>query len=800
LFSNNPPAAYALAGLSLVVAAWLVGLGVWVVHRERWRGVGLQFGALAALAAVWLAAAGLTLAAGDAESAVGWARASYLGVALIPAAIYHFTSGLLGQQAAQRRPIALLWAGGLLVAGLAQATPWVVQGVTTHPWGHYTRLAAPAIGVVVLYLGVLLGVFGLFHRELSAPPDTSKSRSRIQAFCLALAVGSAGIIDFLPSFGWGLPPLGMVPVAVSLALLGRAVCRHQLVDVTAGFAAEKILETLQGAVLVCDLDDRIRVANGAACVLLGYRRAELLDLHLIDVVETPRNVGTASDTLMRGGIVRDRPMIWRRRDRSRVEVEASVSILRDERGAPAGMVFIAGDISDRDRAAQIEYQAFHDALTGLPNRTAFSDRLETRIATAGLRNARLAVLFLDLDGFKLINDSLGHSAGDRVLQSLGRRLRGCVREGDLVSRFGGDEFTLLIDITRPEDAELVAQKVLAAVAEPCVVEGERLFVTASVGVALFPEHGRDSEALVRNADASMYAAKDLGRNNYQLCGHGLSERARARLTMEAQLRKALTDNDLVLHYQPIIELSSGLVVGAEALVRWNLDGELLTPERFLPVAEQSLLIRPLGDWVLRTACAQAVLWQERFGAFRMSVNVSAHHLAQPGIVDQVASLLQESGLQAHRLELEITEGTAMKDPERTRELLGRLRELGVRLALDDFGTGYSSHSYLQQFPLDTVKIDRSVVATLGHARGGVAIIRATLAMAQSLGLRVTAEGVETAMQLELLRELGCHCAQGFGLGLPMPAEELEKVVHRTGPTRSSGDYPSLRIDSGGAAN
>jgi diguanylate cyclase (GGDEF)-like protein/PAS domain S-box-containing protein len=786
-------AAYLLSGFSLLVAAGLLALGGWVARRERWRAVGLQFAALALLVAAWLACAGLMLVAGDVAAATAWSRASYLGVCLIPAAIYHFTARLLGRHREEQRVLALLWAVGFVFAALAQATPYVVRGVSLHPWGLYTRLAAPAVAVVMLYLGVLLAVFGLFARELRDPGE-HLSRRRAGAFCLAFAIGSLGIVDFIPSFGWELPPLGMVPVAASLVLVARAVRRYHLVDVTAGFAAAKILETLQSAVLVCDLEERIRVANPAASSLLGYRRDELLELRLLDVIESPRNVGNASDTLMNGGIVRDRPMIWRRRDRTRAEVEVSVSMMRDELGAPAGMVFVAGDISDRDRAAQIEYQAFHDPLTGLPNRASFTERLETRLATSSVRRARLAVLFLDLDGFKLINDSLGHTAGDRVLQMLGRRLRRAVRDGDLVSRFGGDEFTVLLEIGQPEDAEAVAQKLLAAVAEPCLVEGERLYVTASIGVALFPEHGADAEALVRNADAAMYVAKELGRNNYQLCGHGLSEKARDRLQLEAQLRQALGNNDFVLHYQPIVELATGQVVGAEALVRWNLNGELLLPERFLSVAEQTLLIRPLGDWVLRTACAQGMEWQERFGSFRVAVNLSAHQLAQPAIVEQVAALLEASGLPPHRLELEITEGTAMKDPERTRELLARLKHLGVRLALDDFGTGYSSLSYLQQFPLDTVKIDRSFVASLGQARGGLAIIRATLAMAQALSLRVTAEGVETAMQVELLRELGCQYGQGFGLGLPMPPGELEKSVRRAGRRKSTDERPILTLE------
>src|SRR5581483_75673 len=340
-------------------------------------------------------------------------------------------------------------------------------------------------------------------------------------------------------------------------------------------------------------------------------------------------------------------------------------MMREEIGAPAGMVFVAGDIADRDRAAQIEYQAFHDPLTGLPNRASFNDRLEARLIGAQARGLKVAVLFLDLDGSKLINDSLGHSAGDRVLQTLGQRLRRAVRDGDVVCRFGGDEFTVLLDVRTPADAEAVSKKLLEAVAEPCIVEGERLYVTGSLGVALHPENGDDAEALLRNADAAMYLAKELGRNNYQLCGLGLSERARERLSMEAQLRGALADNHLELHYQPLLELATGSVIGVEALLRWRNKGELVLPDRFLPVAEETLLIRPIGDWVLRTACAQGVEWQERFGSFRIAVNLSAHQLEQPGMIEQIALLLEASGLPAHRLELEITESAAMKNPERT---------------------------------------------------------------------------------------------------------------------------------------
>ena len=410
-----------------------------------------------------------------------------------------------------------------------------------------------------------------------------------------------------------------------------------------------------------------------------------------------------------------------------------------------------------------------------------------------MRGTRLAVLFLDLDGFKLINDSLGHSAGDRVLQTIGRRLRRAVRDNDLVSRFGGDEFTLLLEIGKPEDAEAVAQKLLAAVSEPCMVEGERMFVTASLGVALYPEHGDDPEALVRNADASMYAAKELGRNNYQFCGHGLSERARARLQMEAQLRQALADNDFELHYQPIVELATGMVWAPRRCCAGTATARCCSPSASCRSPSRTLLIRPIGDWVLRTACAQGVAWQSASAPSARGERL----LAPPG-----AARHRRAGGGPARRQRHAGAPPRARDhrrhgdegPRAHARGAGALKELGVRLALDDFGTGYSSLSYLQLFPLDTVKIDRSFVATLGQARGGLAIIRATLAMAQALGLRVTAEGVETTMQLQLLRELGCHYAQGFGLGMPVPPADMEKMVRQGGRRKGTEERPILTLD------
>ena len=463
----------------------------------------------------------------------------------------------------------------------------------------------------------------------------------------------------------------------------------------------------------------------------------------------------------------------RRRDGSTVWVLENVTL--SEEGVMEGTII---DITDRKRAQeQVEYQAYHDALTGLPNRLLFRDRITVALAHARRTGRLSAVMFLDLDQFKLVNDTLGHTVGDRLLQAIGARLVTCVRAEDTVARMGGDEFTILLaDMGDRRGAPLVAQKILEAVRHPVTIDEHELYVTTSIGIALCPEDGTDAETLLRNADRAMYRAKETGRDNYQFAAAVTDAPPDTRLVMERALHRALERDELVVHYHPMVEIATGRVVGAEALLRWN-DPErgLVQPEEFIPLAEETQLIVPIGAWVLRTACAQMKAWHDAgHPRLRVAVNLSPRQFQDRQLTSTVERILHETGFPPQYLDLEITESTAMQNAELTLAILNRLKEMGIRISIDDFGTGYSSLSYLKRFPIDTVKIDQDFVRDL--TRDDAAIISAVISMARALNLRVIAEGVETEEQLAFLRREQCAEMQGFLYSQPLTTAEFEAAL------------------------
>jgi diguanylate cyclase (GGDEF)-like protein len=430
-------------------------------------------------------------------------------------------------------------------------------------------------------------------------------------------------------------------------------------------------------------------------------------------------------------------------------------------------------------AQQIEHLAYHDALTGLPNRPLFMDRLIVALAQADRGSQRLAVFFLDLDRFKDINDSLGHSLGDALLKAVAERIRRCVREGDTVARLGGDEFTLLIPrMENVEDVAKVAQKILETLKIPFYIHERELFVTTSIGISVYPNDGLDPETLLRNADSAMYRAKDQGRDNYQLYAPAMNARALERLALENMLRKAVSQQELLVHYQPLVDLHTRQIIGLEALVRWNHpDLGLLSPAHFISVAEVSGLIIPIGLWVLRTACRQLRIWQKKVDYdLAVSVNLSARQFQQPDLVEQIRAAVNESGIHPSSLELEITESNAMQNAENTIYTLRELKALGVRIAMDDFGTGYSSLNYLKRFPIDTLKLDQTFVHDVTTDASDAAIVSAVISMAHSLNLAVVAEGVETEGQLAFLRRQRCDRIQGHLLSPALSAEAVEPLL------------------------
>ena len=468
-----------------------------------------------------------------------------------------------------------------------------------------------------------------------------------------------------------------------------------------------------------------------------------------------------------------------------------------------GLGMLAALLEDERRAAlaageEVEHLAYHDALTSLPNRLLFIDRVEVALAQAARYQQRLAIMVLDLDRFKEINDSLGHSRGDELLQQVTERLRTVTRQSDTVARFGGDEFALLVQkIDGFEQAAKVAQKILDAVKQPYFVDQRELVVTGSIGISIFPEDGIDPGTLIRNADTALFRAKEQNRDNYQLYEPGMNARALERLALENSLRKALDHEELVLFYQPLVDLRTLKVTAFEALIRWNHpDMGLLLPGRFIHAAEVSGAILPIGAWVVRTACKAAKEWQQKAPGIGVSVNLSARQFQQPELASVIRGAIQESGLDPHLLELEITETFAMQDAENSIRTLMELKQIGVRISMDDFGTGYSSLSYLKRFPIDIVKLDQSFVRDIVSGPDGGAIATAVIAMAHSLNLKVVAEGVETHGQLTFLRDRACDRFQGFFFSPPLSPVEFDTFLERRTHVawKELLDNPTLQLE------
>ncbi|HEV2610416.1 MAG TPA: EAL domain-containing protein [Noviherbaspirillum sp.] len=466
---------------------------------------------------------------------------------------------------------------------------------------------------------------------------------------------------------------------------------------------------------------------------------------------------------------------------------------RTVRNSDQSILFFEGtviDITERKiNEDRVHHQATHDALTGLPNRNLLVDRLEQAILLAMRQREQAAVVLIDLDQFKFVNDSLGHQAGDELLKIIGRRLASCIRTTDTVARHGGDEFVLVLSGFHQDDALAeTLQRIVTAIAEPLTLSGFEMQVTCSVGVSLYPQDGADAQALLRNADAAMYKAKDLGRDTVEYFSAEMNSHATLRFELLNSLRSAIANNEFLLHYQPKINLANGRLVGAEALIRWRHPVRgMVSPAEFIPIAEDSGLIIAIGEWVLRSACAQNVEWQRAgLPPIPISVNLSARQLAKGNIVGVVANVLADTGLAPCYLELEITETMVMRDVDKSLKTLIELKQLGVSISIDDFGTGYSSLNYLKRFPVDTLKIDRSFVNDIAIDQDDAAIVKAVISLAHILNLTVVAEGVETREQVAFLTVNGCHAGQGYLFGKPMPHDGFQEKFLATPHTPPAG--------------
>ncbi len=548
-----------------------------------------------------------------------------------------------------------------------------------------------------------------------------------------------------------------------------------------------VFRTTNEAVAIADAHQRIIQVNRAFTQITGFSQDDLNDSSL-SLIYSARNQQELAETVTRGVAERGgwQGEIWsRRKSGEAFPAWMSINQVCNEKGEVSNFVAVFADISHLKRTQQkLAHLAHHDPLTGLPNRLLFGARLEHAVARAEREQGGLAVFFLDLDQFKLVNDSLGHLAGDELLLQVARRLKGVIREEDTLARLGGDEFTLVQeDVRAPRDASRLAEKLLRTFDAPFQVAGEELHVGGSIGISLFPDDARDPEGLLRNADNAMYNAKRAGRNRFHFYTGDLTDRALDRIRLESELHNALRDGELTLHYQPQTCLHTGRTLGLEALVRWNHPSAgLLGPDRFIPLAEECGLIIPLGLQVLRMACEQGRRWLDEGVPFgTLAVNVSAGQLHKEDFFEQVRAVIAETGMPPERLELELTESAVMEDPQRAKPLLEALRSLGIGVAVDDFGTGYSSLAYLKNLPLTKLKIDKAFVTDLPADEDDAAIVRAIVALGKTLGYALIAEGVEAEAQRTLLRQLGCDIAQGFLISRPVDADTISRwLAHAAG--------------------
>lgn len=535
----------------------------------------------------------------------------------------------------------------------------------------------------------------------------------------------------------------------------------------------------EGIFLVDAADKQIVEANAAYCKLLGYTTAEILRLTLYDVVALDRaTIDSELEHILSNRVASVVESVHRKKDASLVSVEAGISLIRY--GGKEVLCLTVRDITERKRAEEmLQYYAFHDLLTDLPNRMLFNKRLATFLADAKRKQHLMAVLFLDLDRFKNINDTLGHAVGDRLLQAVAERLKTCLRSGDTVARWGGDEFTVLLPHVKSlEYAARVGQRILDALKQPFAVEDHQLHVSGSIGVAVYPQDGKDADTLVKHADAALYRSKEQGRSQYQFYSPTMTSRVSNILKLENYLHQALEKQEFLLYYQPQINIRTGKVFGMEALLRWK-HSELgfVSPGAFIPLAEETNLIVPIGEWVLKTACAQNRAWQEiGLPPIRIGVNLSPQQFQQSNLSDLVQRTLRQTKLAPQWLELEITETTIMQDVDFARQTLQALKDMGVHVSMDDFGTGYSSLSYLKQFPFHTLKIDQSFVKELKDVSQDLAIISAIVALGKGFNLRVIAEGVETVEQAKLLRRLQCEEMQGYWFSRPLKVADATKFL------------------------
>lgn len=562
--------------------------------------------------------------------------------------------------------------------------------------------------------------------------------------------------------------------------------------------AQITLRSIGDAVITTDADMRIDYLNPIAERLIGWTASQVQGRHIDEILNIYNEmlhqptVNPIRECFENDNSeIKNHAILVRNTDQKEFHIENFAAPIRSTDGKILGAVMVFHDVTDQKVAqSRLQHIAFHDSLTGLPNRALFRTKLSDALMDARALKKHVSVLFLDLDRFKNINDSLGHSVGDELLILVAKRLEQCVRDTDVVCRMGGDEFTAVLrSINTMDDAGVVAEKIIESIAQPFTIQGHELRISTSIGITVYPEDGEDLDDLLKQADAAMYQAKGQGRNNHQYFNTAVSAKVSHEMQLETALQTAFENNEFFLEYQPKLNLEHNQIVGAEALLRWQspVFGHVV-PLEFIRRLEESGAILQVGNWVLNTAIQQAKKWHDAGQSIAVAVNVSARQFKQDGLVDQIATMLQQAGLPPSLLQVEIAESLLMDDAERSEAVMRKLINIGVNLSLDDFGTGYSSLSYLRRFPINEIKIDRSFVVDMGTNEMADNIIKTVIELGQALGMKVTAEGVETDKQRMHLERLGCDEIQGYLLSPPLQTDAFETFIKKLQPSNRSADW------------
>jgi diguanylate cyclase (GGDEF)-like protein/PAS domain S-box-containing protein len=796
-----------LSLLSILATGFNLALGVYLLHSNSRAALNRVFFAICLSFGFWSFGYTFLPGAATTQEAFFWFKVSAVGWTLAPALLLHFCILLVKKDQWSPRP----WVYPLIYAPAIYflLRSWfgemgVVDFVATpFGWSDVYGSLSPGYAAYLFYFPVYILIGLLLVAWFAGRSEFTSEKRQAQIIVLTglpvlLAVAVSGIL--LPWMGIRNPPeIAHLIAVVWTLVIWNSVTKYKLMAMSPASVAPNILATMADAVVLLGRDHKVVTCNAAARRLFGIstQRIEGMKVHELLADSQSESAEDLESFLLRDGS--NLEISFDRADDTERVLRVSTSQVTDLYNQRMGEVLVFRDVSAEKKAeSDLRYMATHDALTDLPNRSLLQDRLERALNRAEREGNRFAVLMFDLDDFKQVNDEIDHEVGDLVLRHTARRLTHCVRGLDTVCRLGGDEFLVIVeDLHEFEDADIVAQRILHAFQAPIVAKGQSLTVAGSIGISTYPADGDDVQTLVKKADLALNSAKQGGRATFQFFSPDMEATNRERVRIERGLQQSLQNDEMFLVYQPLFDFASGEIAGVEALIRWkSSDMGLLSPLRFIPVAERSGLIVPIGEWVIRTACRQNREWQDAgLRSVPISVNVSARQLRDAKFVSQVETILRETGLEPEYLEIELTESATMEDLDHSLEILTALSDLGVRLVIDDFGTGYSSLARLRQLPIDGIKVDRSFIEHIAEDSKERSLVMAIVAMASNLGLQVVAEGVETFDQLRALGSLEgqpvpvfrCDRVQGFLFSRPVGEGEVPGLFER-----SSSDFEPFR--------